>query len=242
MSRTGSRCFVYRAAIAITVASLVPGVGAAQARVGGGGLVSWPVQWPAAVDAAGNAAEPIATISILAPSSAGVTITGAYLETPITTGIALDAPGAPVDLDRFAQMQRAASHLSAPSSRLRGLPLSRVYVTSRFGMRLNPILGGRRWHRGIDLAAPTGTPVSASGGGTVRTANWNGGYGLFVEIDHGSGVRSRYGHMSRLNVYSGQRIQGGEVIGYVGSTGNSTGPHLHYEITEEGRALNPLNY
>lgn len=124
--------------------------------------------------------------------------------------------------------------------RPRGLPLQRAYLTSGFGMRFHPILGGLRLHRGVDLAAPMGTPVVAPGGGVVSQADWRGGFGLFVEIDHGGGLQSRYGHLSRLNVYPGQQLRGGEVIGYVGSTGRSTGPHLHYEMIEDGHAVDPL--
>lgn len=213
--------------------------GAAQARTAG--RATWPVRWTVAADAAATPPGPPATIVVLEPSSLGVTITGAYMENAVTSGAAMDAVGAPIDLARFIQMQRTFSSLSLPGSRPDGLPLSRGYLTSGFGMRLNPLGGGFRMHSGIDLAAPAGTPVVASGGGTVRAANWRGGYGLFVEIDHGGGLQSRYGHMSRLNVFPGQHLKGGEVIGFVGSTGNSTGPHLHYETLEAGRAVNPLH-
>ncbi len=113
-------------------------------------------------------------------------------------------------------------------------------VTSGFGMREHPILGGLRAHRGVDLAAPMGSPILATSDGNVSMADWSGGYGLTVQLDHGGGLQTRYGHMSRLNVAPGQRVRKGDVIGYVGSTGLSTGPHLHYEVRVNGEAVNPV--
>lgn len=125
---------------------------------------------------------------------------------------------------------------SAPSS----MPLKGLRLTSAFGNRRHPILGGYRAHDGIDLAAPTGTPVRATGDGVVATADWTGGYGLLVALNHGGGMQTRYGHMSKLAVAAGQRVKKGDVVGYVGSTGRSTGPHLHYEVRVNGRAVDPL--
>lgn len=121
-------------------------------------------------------------------------------------------------------------------------PLTQDRMTSTFGMREHPILGGRRAHKGVDLAAPTGTPVYATADGTVGRASWFSGYGLFIALEHGGDMETRYGHMSRLNVAEGQRVHKGDVIGFVGSTGNSTGPHLHYEVRVAGEAVNPLPY
>lgn len=121
-------------------------------------------------------------------------------------------------------------------------PLAVERMTSNFGMREHPILGGRRAHKGIDLAAPTGTPVYATADGTVSRASWFSGYGLYVSLEHGGDMQTRYGHMSRLNVADGQRVHKGDIIGYVGSTGNSTGPHLHYEVRVAGEAVNPVPY
>jgi murein DD-endopeptidase MepM/ murein hydrolase activator NlpD len=120
------------------------------------------------------------------------------------------------------------------------LPPKTEVLSSGFGMRRHPILGGWRPHLGVDLAAPTGTPVRATRDGRVGAAGWRGGYGLSVELEHSQGLETRYGHMSRLNVVRGQRVQRGEVIGWVGSTGLSTGPHLHYETRLQGRAVDPL--
>ena len=121
-------------------------------------------------------------------------------------------------------------------------PLEGLKLTSSFGMREHPIFGGRRAHKGIDLAAPVGTPIYATADGVVGKASWFGGYGLFVELEHGGDLETRYGHMSRLNVAEGQMVHKGDVIGYVGTTGNSTGPHLHYEVRVDGEAVNPIPY
>lgn len=130
---------------------------------------------------------------------------------------------------------RRAGNWSAPRA------MSAARLTSGFGMRAHPILGSSRLHLGIDLAAPAGTPVVATSDGIVSTAQWAGGYGLLVQLDHAGGLQTRYGHLSQLNVASGQHVARGEVIGFVGSTGRSTGPHLHYETRLHGQAVNPLS-
>ena len=114
-------------------------------------------------------------------------------------------------------------------------------VTSGFGMRRHPILGYQRMHSGLDFKAGYGTPIYAVSDGTVTLAGRKGGYGNFVQINHGSGLGSGYGHMSRFAVSSGSRVRRGQIIGYVGSTGLSTGPHLHYELYRSGRAVNPMS-
>lgn len=103
-------------------------------------------------------------------------------------------------------------------------------ITSVFGWRIHPITGDRRFHAGTDLGAPTGTPILAAAKGQVETANWMGGYGLTVTINHSSAQQTLYGHMSEIFVSPGQLVEPGTVIGRVGSTGNSTGPHLHFEV------------
>lgn len=135
----------------------------------------------------------------------------------------------------------AGSLILTPSIPSRN-PLDRDRMTSTFGMREHPILGGRRAHKGVDLAAPVGTPIYATADGKVSRASWFSGYGLFVSIEHGGELETRYGHMSRINVADGQMVHKGDVIGFVGSTGNSTGPHLHYEVRVAGEAVNPLGY
>lgn len=114
-------------------------------------------------------------------------------------------------------------------------------ITSGFGMRRHPILGYSRMHSGLDFKASYGTPIYAVTDGTVAFAGRKGGYGNFVQLNHGGGLASGYGHMSRFAVTGGTRVRRGQIIGYVGSTGLSTGPHLHYELYRGGRAVNPMS-
>jgi murein DD-endopeptidase MepM/ murein hydrolase activator NlpD len=121
-------------------------------------------------------------------------------------------------------------------------PMDASKVTSRFGMRDHPILGYSAMHTGVDFGAPSGTPILASGAGRVVMAGYNGGYGIFVKLEHTREIGTGYGHMSRLGpgIKPGVAVRQGQVIGFVGSTGMSTGPHLHYEFYRGGRAVNPL--
>jgi murein DD-endopeptidase MepM/ murein hydrolase activator NlpD len=114
-------------------------------------------------------------------------------------------------------------------------------MTSGFGTRRHPVLGYLRMHKGLDIAAPHGTPIRAAMDGVVALAGRNGGYGNFIKLAHGGGMATGYGHMSRFAVRPGERVSRGEVIGYVGSTGMSTGPHLHYELWRNGVPVNPGN-
>ena len=122
------------------------------------------------------------------------------------------------------------------------MPLEGAQLTSGFGMRNHPVLGGRRQHAGIDLAAPTGTPVYATADGVVSRADWYSSYGLYISVEHGASMQTRYAHLSRLAVAAGDNVKKGDLIGYVGSTGRSTGPHLHYEVRVDGLAVNPIPY
>jgi murein DD-endopeptidase MepM/ murein hydrolase activator NlpD len=112
-------------------------------------------------------------------------------------------------------------------------------ITSNFGYRTHPLLRFVRLHKGMDIGAPHGAPIYAVLDGTVQAAGRAGGYGNFVKLAHAGGLGSGYGHMSRFAVRAGQRVRQGQVIGYVGSTGMSTGPHLHWEVWKNGRAINP---
>ena len=113
---------------------------------------------------------------------------------------------------------------------------------SGFGYRLHPILKIYRLHSGIDLSAPTGTPIYASGNGRIRKAERSGSYGNYVTINHGYGYESNYAHMSKSVVRIGQKVRRGDIIGYVGNTGLSSAPHLHYEIVKDGGKINPVGY
>ena len=113
-------------------------------------------------------------------------------------------------------------------------------VSSGFGMRLHPLLGFMRFHRGIDLRASWGAPIVAAADGRVASAGWGGGHGRQVQISHAGGIATSYSHMSRIAASAGQMVRQGQVIGYVGSSGLSTGPHLHYEVSRNGRPVNPV--
>jgi murein DD-endopeptidase MepM/ murein hydrolase activator NlpD len=118
-----------------------------------------------------------------------------------------------------------------------------VNFTSGFGIRADPFRGRAAMHAGIDLSGPVGTPIYATADGVVGRSEWNsGGYGNLVEIDHGQGIQTRYGHLSRLIARPGQRVRRGELVGLMGSTGRSTGSHLHYEVRIDGRAVNPVPF
>lgn len=146
-------------------------------------------------------------------------------------------------LDQLDQALDLIGHLRRKSA---GLPLGRPIVaqalSSSFGFRTDPFLGRRAMHTGLDFPAPTGTAVFAAAGGTVTTAGESGGYGLMVEIDHGNGITTRYGHLSRIEVRPGQTLEPGARLGRVGSTGRSTGPHLHYEVRRDDHPVNPQRY
>ncbi|HKU81997.1 MAG TPA: peptidoglycan DD-metalloendopeptidase family protein [Candidatus Tumulicola sp.] len=112
-------------------------------------------------------------------------------------------------------------------------------ITSPFGWRSNPFGGSPEFHQGLDIAAPTGTTVTAAAGGTVIMAQWYGGYGNYILIDHGGGYSTGYGHLSAIYVSNGQAVKRGQAIGAVGSTGASTGPHLHFEVRIDGKPVDP---
>jgi murein DD-endopeptidase MepM/ murein hydrolase activator NlpD len=120
--------------------------------------------------------------------------------------------------------------------------MGEIDLSSNFGVRSDPFLGRPAMHTGLDFRSSTGDPVRATATGTVESAGWNGGYGKMVEIDHGNGFSTRYGHLSEIEVKVGQTVRIGQVIGRVGSTGRSTGPHLHYETRIDGDAVDPQKF
>ncbi|MEM9732663.1 MAG: M23 family metallopeptidase [Pseudomonadota bacterium] len=139
-------------------------------------------------------------------------------------------------LETLNRVRLAATHLP------HGSPVKGKKISSRFGMRKDPFTGRSAMHGGIDFRARTGTPVLATASGVVSRAYRAGGYGKLIEIDHGGGITTRYAHLHRMHVKKGQRIDRGQKIGTVGSTGRSTGPHLHYEVRRKGRVLDPITY
>ena len=123
-----------------------------------------------------------------------------------------------------------------------GMPLDSAMLTSDYGMRTHPVLGGRRNHKGVDLAQPTGTPVYATADGIVSMAERYSSYGNYIQIEHGGELQTRYAHLSGYAVSAGEQVHKGQLIGFVGSTGRSTGPHLHYEVRVAGEAVDPRPY
>ena len=121
-------------------------------------------------------------------------------------------------------------------------PVEIMKFSSGFGYRNAPTRGASRNHKGIDIPGPVGTPIYATADGMIGRAQWVSGYGKYVEIEHGNAVQTRYGHLSAMNVVPGQRIRKGDVLGYMGSTGRSTGSHLHYEVRIAGEAINPTSF
>ena len=122
------------------------------------------------------------------------------------------------------------------------VPCKYKRVSSAYGWRIHPVYGYKKFHYGVDLAASSGTPIVASRSGKVTTAKYSSSAGYYVTLDHGDGFSSQYMHMTHYIVKNGQQVQAGEVIGYVGSTGASTGPHLHFSILYKGSHVNPANY
>nr|CAD6414699.1 M23 family peptidase [Rhizobium sp. Q54] len=123
-----------------------------------------------------------------------------------------------------------------------GSPAPGQPVTSRYGNRIDPFIGRLALHAGMDFQAETGAKVFSTGAGTVISAEYSGGYGNLVEIDHGYGITTRYGHLSRILVSKGEKVEAGSLIGRAGSTGRSTGPHVHYEVRRNGSAVDPARF
>ncbi|RWA74842.1 peptidoglycan DD-metalloendopeptidase family protein [Mesorhizobium sp.] len=180
---------------------------------------------------------------------------------------ALEAAGLPVDAEldkndvggplvpldsslifdsKVKELDEALDALDQIKKEARKLPLTNPApghaVTSPFGVRTDPILGTAALHTGMDFRAPIGMPAKVTAAGIVTKAGWNGGYGRMVEVDHGNGFATRYGHLSEIDVAVGQKLAAGDVIGKTGSSGRSTGPHLHYEVRHDGEAVDPLRF
>jgi murein DD-endopeptidase MepM/ murein hydrolase activator NlpD len=121
-------------------------------------------------------------------------------------------------------------------------PVEKLQFTSNFGIRSDPFRGTAAMHAGVDIPGPVGTPIYATADGIVDHAGWQGGYGNLVEVNHGKGIATRYGHLSKILVADGTRVTRGQLIALMGSTGRSTGPHLHYEVRMDGHAVNPIPF
>jgi murein DD-endopeptidase MepM/ murein hydrolase activator NlpD len=139
-----------------------------------------------------------------------------------------------------AQAERLTHVLTAVP--LRKPVAGEIDVSSGFGVRIDPFVRAPAMHTGVDIRGDTGDPVHATASGTVTIAGWNGGYGKMVEVNHGNGLATRYGHLSAIDVTVGQKVHIGQTVGRLGSTGRSTGPHLHYETRVDGEAVNPEKF
>ena len=117
-----------------------------------------------------------------------------------------------------------------------------IDLSSGFGIRIDPFIRAPAMHTGLDFRGDMGEPIRVTANGTVTTAGWSGGYGKMVEVDHGNGFATRYGHLSEIDVHVGQTVKIGQTVGKLGSTGRSTGPHLHYETRTTGEAVDPQKF
>jgi len=165
--------------------------------------------------------------------------------TPSTGGQGgpFDGAGDPTFKQLFSSWKKLDSlqngAIAIPSEK----PVRLAAFTSGYGVRSDPFKGGAAMHAGIDLSGPLGTPIYATADGVVMNAGWNsGGYGNLIKIDHGRGIETRYGHLSSIGIQPGQKVTRGQLIGRMGSTGRSTGSHLHYEVRIDGRAVNPIPF
>jgi murein DD-endopeptidase MepM/ murein hydrolase activator NlpD len=202
------------------------------ARVSAGEALLIP---PLATPAVSDAAAPSARVYLAQPIGQVTVDRAADLVGQRMYAVRTDIAGAAA-----VSFSRTRPVFTTTLSTIGGSPLLRGRLTSAFGAARAALGGGWRTHAGVDLAAPTGSPVAASMDGRVARAAWASGYGLLVTLEHAGGVETRYAHLSSIGVTPGQRVHRGEVIGLVGSTGHSTGPHLHYEVRQAGRAINPL--
>jgi murein DD-endopeptidase MepM/ murein hydrolase activator NlpD len=147
---------------------------------------------------------------------------------------------------KVKELDEALDTLDQLKTEARRLPLANPApghsVTSPFGVRTDPILGTAALHSGMDFRAPIGMAAKVTAAGVVTKAGWNGGYGRMVEVDHGNGFATRYGHLSEIDVAVGQKLAAGDTVGKTGSSGRSTGPHLHYEVRHNGEAIDPLRF
>lgn len=173
---------------------------------------------------------------------------GVALKSGAIDFVQLTLSGKRKPLYRFMSQTEGSTDYYTPDGKsgrrlLMRTPIDGARLSSGFGMRRHPVLGYSKMHKGVDFAAPTGTPIMAAGSGVVRKARWFGSFGKYVRIAHANGYETAYAHLSRIapGVREGSRVRQGQVIGHVGSTGRSTGPHLHYEVMARSRQINPMD-
>ncbi len=163
-----------------------------------------------------------------------------------TPALAQRVNGAPTGDTQFRSLFTAWRQMDGPATQALAIPSRRpvdeMRLTSTFGNRADPFTGRRARHNGIDIPGPVGTPIYATADGTVGRAQRLGGYGNYVELEHGNAMQTRYGHLSQILVQPGQRVKRGDMIGLMGSTGRSTGSHLHYEVRIAGAPVNPVPF
>jgi murein DD-endopeptidase MepM/ murein hydrolase activator NlpD len=138
----------------------------------------------------------------------------------------------------WKQLEKPQASVAIPSAQ----PVKGTALTSGYGLRSDPFRGRAAMHAGIDLAGPVNTPIYATADALVGRSEWAGGYGNLIELNHGRGIQTRYGHLTRSVVKAGQRVKRGQLIGYMGSTGRSTGSHLHYEVRVDNKPVNPVPF
>lgn len=181
----------------------------------------------------------------------GVEVADETAEAPGDDASAIGGPFVEPELpgafeESINDLDSALSRLEAARNSARkapfGNPSPGAGITSRFGNRTDPFFGRLALHAGIDFRVGSGTEIRSAGAGTVTTAGRNGGYGNMVEIDHGDGLATRYAHLSKVLVRVGERVEASEIVGLSGTTGRSTGPHLHYEVRRNGKAVDPMRF
>jgi murein DD-endopeptidase MepM/ murein hydrolase activator NlpD len=178
-------------------------------------------------------------VSKLAPSKPEPAVGGPFVPAKLSDNGAFERQLHRIQLARTQVDRLQRTLVSVP---IRKPIMGEIDTSSGFGVRMDPFLRGPAMHTGIDIRGNPGDPVRATASGTVTIAGWSGGYGKMVEIDHGNGFATRYGHLSTIDVETGQAVKIGQIVGRVGSTGRSTGPHLHYETRVEGDALDPQKF
>ena len=190
-----------------------------------------------------SAIRPLAILVIAGSATAANAADGdlAAVGAAVNTATA-STPGDPQFRSLFNSWRLAdgegATTASIPSQK----PVEALSLSSTYGVRSDPFTGRARRHEGIDIPGPMGTPIYATADGVAEHAGWSNGYGNLVKLSHGAGLETRYGHMSALAINQGDHIHKGQIIGYMGSTGRSTGSHLHYEVRIDGAAVNPMPF